>query len=131
MRPEDVLGRYLIAREDVSVYDYPNGARIGEIKKGNATAEVYSYVVRPGGQVWWLFDYTIPGQTPSGYWVLQKDGRFSISAAPGNVVVSPSELPGIDVFPDGASIKKYALWGGLALAAILLLRKWNGHGLGY
>lgn len=118
----DVLGRYLIAREDVPVYDLPNGTRIGEIKKGNSTAEVYSYVVR-NGQVWWQFDYTIPGQTPGAYYVLQKDGRFSLSAAPGNVAVTPSALPSIDVFPDASGIKKYAVWGGLALAAILLLRK--------
>jgi hypothetical protein len=118
----DVLGRYLIAREDVPVYDLPNGTRIGEIKKGNSTAEVYSYVVR-NGQVWWQFDYTIPGQTPGAYYVLQKDGRFSLSAAPGNVAVSPSTLPGVDVFPGADGIKKYAVWGGLALAAILLLRK--------
>jgi hypothetical protein len=118
----DVLGRYLIAREDVPVYDLPNGTRIGEIKKGNSTAEVYSYVVR-NGQVWWQFDYTIPGQTPGAYYVLQKDGRFSLSAAPGNVAVTPSSLPSIDVFPGADGIKKYAVWGGLALAAILLLRK--------
>ena len=118
----DVLGRYLIAREDVPVYDLPNGTRIGEIKKGNSTAEVYSYVVR-NGQVWWQFDYTIPGQTPGAYYVLQKDGRFSLSAAAGNVAVTPSSLPSIDVFPDASGIKKYAVWGGLALAAILLLRK--------
>jgi len=118
----DVLGRYLIAREDVPVYNLPNGTRIGEIKKGNSTAEVYSYVVR-NGQVWWQFDYTIPGQTPGAYYVLQKDGRFSLSAAPGNVAVSPSTLPDVDVFPGTDGIKKYAVWGGLALAAILLLRK--------
>ena len=118
----DVLGRYLIAREDVPVYDLPNGTRIGEIKKGNSTAEVYSYVVR-NGQVWWQFDYTIPGQTPGAYYVLQKDGGFSLSAAPGNVAVTPSSLPSIDVFPNANGIKKYAVWGGLALAAILLLRK--------
>ena len=118
----DVLGRYLIAREDVPVYDLPNGTRIGEIKKGNSTAEVYSYVVR-NGQVWWQFDYTIPGQTPGAYYVLQKDGRFSLSAVAGNVAVSPSTLPDVDVFPGADGIKKYAVWGGLALAAILLLRK--------
>jgi len=118
----DVLGRYLIAREDVPVYDLPNGTRIGEIKKGNSTAEVYSYVVR-NGQVWWQFDYTIPGQTPGAYYVLQKDGRFSLSAAPGNVAINPSTLPSIDVFPSAEGIKKYAVWGGLALVAILLLRK--------
>jgi hypothetical protein len=119
----DVLGRYLIALEDVPVYDIPNGTRIGEIKKGNSTAEVYSYVQRPGGQVWWQFDYTIPGQTPGAYYVLQKDGRFRLSSAAGNVNVTPSSLPGVDVFPNGMDIKKYAIYGGLALAALLLLKK--------
>lgn len=117
----DVIGRYLIALEDVPVYDLPNGTRIGEIKKGNSTAEVYSYVQRPGDQVWWQFDYTIPGQTPGAYYVLQKDGRFRLSAAAGNVLVTPSSLPSVDVFPQG--IKKYAIYGGLALLALLLLKK--------
>lgn len=123
MKPEDVVGRYLIAREDVPVYNYPNGTRIGEIKKGNSTAEVYSYLIKPGGIVWWQFDYTIPGQTPGAYWVLQKDGRFSISKAQGNVIVSPASLPSVDVFPGASGIRKYAVWGALGLAALLLLRK--------
>jgi hypothetical protein len=118
----DVLGRYLIALEDVPVYDLPNGTRIGEIKKGNSTAEVYSYVVR-NGQVWWQFDYTIPGQTPGAYYVMQKDGRFRLSQAAGNVNVIPSELPSVDVFPSGGDLKKYAVWGGLGLLAFLLLSR--------
>lgn len=115
----DVLGRYLIAKEDVPVYDLPNGTRIGEIKKGNSTAEVYSYVVR-NGEVWWVFDYTIPGQTPGAYYVLQKDGRFSLSSIPGNALVSPSILPEVDVFP-GAN--KLMIYGLLGLVAVLLIRK--------
>ena len=122
MTAADVLGRYLIAREDVPVYDFPNGTRIGTINRGNSTAEVYSFVQRPG-QVWWMFDYTIPGQTPGAYYVLQKDGRFSLSAAAGNVLVSPAGLPSVDVFPRGRDIKKFAIFGALGLAAILLLRK--------
>lgn len=115
----DVLGRYLIAREDVPVYDLPNGTRIGEIKKGNSTGEVYSYVVR-NGQVWWMFDYTIPGQAPGAYYVMQKDGRFSLSTAAGNVNVSPNILPSVDVMPD---MQKYLIWGGLGLLALLVLKK--------
>jgi len=118
----DVLGRYLIALEDVPVYDLPNGTRIGEIKRGNSTSEVYSYVVR-NGQVWWQFDYTIPGQTPGAYYVMQKDGRFRLSQAAGNVNVNPSELPSVDVFPSGGDLKKYAVWGGLGLLAFLLLSR--------
>jgi hypothetical protein len=114
----DVLGRYLIALEDVPVYDLPNGTRIGEIKKGSSTSEVFSYVQR-GNDVWWAFDYTIPGQTPGSYYVLHKPGRFKLSTAPGNVLVTPSTLPSIDVFPT----KDWLLYGGLGLAALLLLTR--------
>jgi hypothetical protein len=69
-----------------------------------------------------MFDYTIPGQTPGAYYVLQKDGRFTLSAAAGNVLVRPSSLPSVDVFPAGG-IKKYALFGALGLLALLILKK--------
>jgi len=117
-----VVGRYLIAREDVPVYDFPNGTIIGTINKGNSTAEVYSYVQRPG-QVWFMFDYTIPGTTPGAYYVLAKDGRFSLSTAPGNVIVTPSSLPGVDVFPAGSQLKTFALYGIIGVLALLLLKK--------
>jgi hypothetical protein len=122
MNADDAIGRYLIAREDVPVYNYPNGTRIGTINKGNSTAEVYSYVTRPG-QVWFMFDYTIPGTTPGAYYVLAKDGRFSLSTAAGNVIVSPASLPSVDVFPAGSQLKKYAIFGVLGLLALLILKK--------
>jgi len=122
LKADDVVGRYLIALEDVPVYNYPNGTRIGTINKGNSTAEVYSYVRRPG-QVWFMFDYTIPGTTPGAYYVLDKDGRFSLSTAAGNVIVSPASLPSVDVFPAGSQLKKYAIFGVLGLLALLILKK--------
>jgi len=122
MKPEDVVGRYLIAREDVPVYNYPNGTRIGTINKGNSTAEVYSYILKPG-QVWFMFDYTIPGTTPGAYYVLDKENRFRLSQAQGNVIVSPSSLPSVDVFPKTSNISKYVVFGALGLAVLLLLRK--------
>jgi len=122
MKPEDVVGRYLIALEDVPVYNYPNGTRIGTINKGNSTAEVYSYILKPG-QVWFMFDYTIPGTTPGAYYVLDKENRFRLSQAQGNVIVSPSSLPSVDVFPKTSNISKYVVFGALGLAVLLLLRK--------
>jgi hypothetical protein len=123
LKASDVLGRYLIAQEDVPVYDLPNGTRIGEIKKGNSTAEVFSYVQR-GNDVWWAFDYTVPGKTPGSYYVLHKPNRFKLSAARGNVIVTPASLPSVDVFPKaGFDLKKYAVWGGLGLLALLVLKK--------
>ena len=124
----DVIGRYLIAKKDVPVYDGPFGTRIGTIKKGNSTSEVYSYLVRQG-QVFWVFDYTIPGQTPSAYYALQSPDAFTLSNVPGNVVIAPNVLPSVDVFPS-AGIKKYAIFGALGLLALLILKKWNfGRGL--
>ena len=119
----DVIGRYLIAKKDVPVYDGPFGTRIGTIKKGNSTSEVYSYLVRQG-QVFWVFDYTIPGQTPSAYYALQSPDAFTLSNVPGNVVIAPNVLPSVDVFPS-AGIKKYAIFGALGLLALLILKKWN------
>ena len=121
MTADDAIGRYLIAREDVPVYNYPNGTRIGTINKGNSTAEVYSYVRRPG-QVWFMFDYTIPGQTPGAYYALQSPDAFSLSSVPGNVAIAPNVLPSVDVFPAG-SIKKYAIFGALGLLALFILKK--------
>ncbi len=120
MTAADVLGRYLIAKENVPVYDLPNGTRIGEIKKGNSTAEVYSYVVR-NGQVWWVFDYTIPGQTPGAYYVMHTPTRFSLSTVPGNVSVQTAQLSPVDVFPK-MKVGNLLPWG-IGLAAILLLTR--------
>jgi hypothetical protein len=122
LKADDVVGRYLIALEDVPVYNYPNGTRIGTINKGNSTAEVYSYILKPG-QVWFMFDYTIPGTTPGAYYVLDKENRFRLSNAAGNVIVSPASLPSVDVFPAGSQLKKYAIFGVLGLLALLILKK--------
>jgi hypothetical protein len=118
----DVVGRYLIAKKDVPVYDGPFGTRIGTIKKGNSTAEVYSYIVRQG-QVFWVFDYTVPGQTPSAYYALQSPDAFSLSSVPGNVVIAPNVLPSVDVFPSGGQLKTIVLYGIIGLLALRLLKK--------
>jgi hypothetical protein len=123
MRPEDVVGRYLIAKKDVPIYNYPFGTRIGTIKKGNSTPEVYSFLVKQN-QVFWSFDYTIPGQTPSSYYALASPDAFSLSTIPGNVVIAPNVLPSVDVFPKGGDkIKTFALYGIIGVLALLLLKK--------
>jgi hypothetical protein len=53
--------------------------------------------------------------------VLHKPGRFRLSSAAGNVLVTPSSLPSVDVFPKGA--KSWFVYGGLGLAALLLLTR--------
>ena len=120
---DKVVGRYLIARKDVPVYNNPFGTRIGTIKKGNSTAEVWSYLERQGA-LFWVFDYTVPGQTPSAYYALHRPDAFSLSTVPGNVVISPNVLDSVDVFPSGGGkIKTFALYGIIGVLALLLLKK--------
>jgi hypothetical protein len=52
---------------------------------------------------------------------MQKDGRFSLSTAPGNVAVSANVLPSVDVFP-GPS-KNMLIYGALGLAALLIITR--------
>ena len=122
LTPGNVLGRYLIAKKDVPIYDSPFGTRIGTIKKGNSTAEVYSFLVRQG-QRFWMFDYTIPGQTPGAYYALDSPDNFSLSSVPGNVVIAPNVLPSVDVFPKSSQLKTFALYGIIGVLALLLLKK--------
>ena len=76
-----VVGRQLIARKDNPVYSSPGGLPIGLIVTGNATAPVFSFIER-NGVVWWMFDYTIPGQTPGAYYVKQEPGAWKLSINP-------------------------------------------------
>jgi len=122
LTPDNVLGRYLIAKKDVPIYNSPFGTRIGTIKKGNSTPEVYSFLVRQG-QTFWMFDYTIPGQTPGAYYALASPDNFSLSNVPGNVVIAPNVLPSVDVFPKGSQLKTFALYGIIGVLALLLLKK--------
>jgi hypothetical protein len=56
--------------------------------------------------------------------VLDKEGRFRISQAPGNAAINPSSLPSVDVFPKGGDkIKTFALYGIIGVLALLLLKK--------
>ena len=82
MKASDVIGKYLIAEQDVPVTNYPNGQQIGVVRKGTVVGEVYSYVQR-GNDIFWQFDYTIPGQTPGAYWALHKPSYWKLSTTAG------------------------------------------------
>jgi len=69
-KPDDFLGGKLFARQNVIIYDRPNGNIIEMKKAGDEIGTIYSYVLRDGS-VWWNID----GKNYSGF-VLHQKGIF-------------------------------------------------------
>lgn len=117
----DVIGRVLVAEKDAFVYDMPGGTVIGQIKKGHHTAPIYSWV-ESNGVVYWMFDYTIPGQTPGAYYVAHSADRWDLLPidAQINPEITVSTLPSVDVFP--SSFPKWIVFPGAVIAAVMLYR---------
>lgn len=115
MTAADVIGKYLIAEQDVKVYAYPGGPALGVVQKGLVVGPVYSWVEK-NGVLYWAFDYTIPGNPPSSYYAPHSPANWKLSTTGqgGDSVVSVS--PAID-------IPTWAYWAGAGVLAVLLLRK--------
>lgn len=77
MIASEVIGKYLLARRNCPTYDRPGGNVIGELQKGIVYGPVYSYVEKDG-KVFWMFDYSIPGQAPGAFYVQHKPGAFKV-----------------------------------------------------
>lgn len=64
---DKIIGKSLIAKRKVLVYDLPDGKVYGEVKPNGFVGQVYSYVVRPSG-IWW--------QLVGGKYVKHETGAF-------------------------------------------------------
>lgn len=100
MTADKVVGKVLIAKRNNNVYDSPGGSVIGVINNGSATAPIYSYLQGNDGSVWWMFDYTIPGQMPGAYYVKHSATDWKIGAmGESNIEVNTSLFGGNDDDP--------------------------------
>ena len=77
MNANEVIGKYLLAKRDCKIYDRPGGTVIGNLTKGIVYGPVYSYVEKDG-QIFWMFDYSLPGQAPGAWYVKHIVGAFTI-----------------------------------------------------
>lgn len=66
MTANDIIGKYLIAKQDRPLFAFPGGSQIGVVQKGLVVGPVYSWVLF-NNRLFWQFDYTIPGNVPSAY----------------------------------------------------------------
>ena len=127
MKPSDVLDKSLQALKDVKVQTAPaedGGKVIGYLRKGMVSPPVWSYLVR-GKKVYWVFDYSIPGGPQNSYVVLHASDRFKL-IQPWAVTKYQLDTGSTkDAIPDTGGffddIKKVALYGGLGLAALLII----------
>lgn len=127
MTATDVLDKSLQALQDVKVQTAPaedGGKVIGYLRKGMVSPPVWSYLVR-GDKVYWVFDYSIPGGAQNSFVVLHKPGRFKLIQPWAVTKYQIDTSSTKDATPDTGGffddIKKVALYGGLGLAALLIL----------
>lgn len=90
MTADDVIGSCLIAKSVTNIRETPslNGKIVGTITPGQIVGPIYSWVERDG-YVWWMFDYTIPGNTPGAYYVAHRSTAFKLT----NCVTSQNLVP--------------------------------------
>ena len=60
MTANDVIGKYLIAEQNVPLFAFPGGSQIGMVNTGLVVGPVYSWIEK-NNKLYWQFDYTIPG----------------------------------------------------------------------
>jgi hypothetical protein len=113
MTAADVIGKYLIAEKDVPIVSFPGSSPIGVVQKGLVVGPVYSWIEK-NGKLYWLFDYTIPGQAPGAFYAEHRPEfwKLSTTGAGGtaNVTITPGGIP------------KWAVPAGLAVLALVLLK---------
>lgn len=120
MTADDVIGKLLIAEQDVPLRQYASSSApvVGVVTNGSSFGPVYSWIQKPNGDIWWQFDYTIPGNAPGSYWAKHDPAKLKLGTTPSgdsaNVNVDYSLLKNVPTWA-------WYLGGGLLL--ISLIRK--------
>jgi hypothetical protein len=115
MTAADVIGKYLIAEKDVPIVSFPGSSHIGVVQKGLVVGPVYSWIEK-NNKLYWVFDYTIPGQAPGSYYAEHRPEFWKLSATGQGGSSSTSITPAI-------KIPAWAYIAGAGVLAVLLLRK--------
>ena len=119
MTADEVIGKLLIAEQDVPLYKYASAAApvVGVVTKGSSFGPVYSWIQK-NGQLYWMFDYTIPGNPPGAYYAKHDPAKLKLGTAPSG------EPPQTNVnysLVDGIPTWMWYVGGGLLL--LNLIRK--------
>jgi hypothetical protein len=117
MTADEVIGRNLIAEKDVPLFKYASPAApvVGIVPKGNSFGPVYSYLNKPDG-IYWMFDYTIPGNPPGAYYAKHDPAKLKLGLTPSG------EPPAVNVKYNIGGIPSWVLYvvgGGLLLLNLL------------
>ena len=126
MNANDVMGKCLIAKQTVNVRSNASltSSVIGQVSVNQVIGPVYSWVEKDG-YVWWMVDYSIPGQSPGAYWVAQLPGAWKLTECSGarldgSTFESNKEDKDVNILETGL---KFFQWAIIAVVGILIFKK--------
>jgi len=123
MNANDVIGKCLEAKQTINIRKRASLSSevIGQVAPGQIVGPVYSWVERDG-YIWWMFDYTIPGNAPGAYWVAQVPGGFKLRDCMGS-----TESVNVNKKDDDVNILETSLrwfqWAIIGVVGILIFKK--------
>jgi hypothetical protein len=115
MTADDIINKFLIAKQDRPIFAFPGGSQIGVVKKGLVVGPVYSWIEK-NNKLYWQFDYTIPGNAPGSYYAEHRPEYWKLSttsAGAGTAITIPNTA---------SLIPKWALPVSLGALALFLFK---------
>lgn len=127
MLASEVIGKYVEPKKEIVYYDRPEGNVLGQLQKGVIYGPVYSYVEK-NGQIYWMFDYTLPGKTPGAWYIKHETGTMllrgdSSGTGTGAGDILQGELPEVENSPLSEVMKMLKRFWWLALIVVVILTK--------
>jgi hypothetical protein len=123
MLASEVIGKYVEPKESIVYYDRPEGNVLGQLQRGIIYGPVYSYIEK-NGQLYWMFDYTLPGKTPGAWYIKHKKDTMLLRAdttgtGTGGDNVIAGELPDIKNSPISELVKNLKRFGWLVALVVI------------
>jgi hypothetical protein len=118
---DKVIGQYLKPKRSLPVYEPSLQNIIGSVNPGQIYGPVYSWLERDG-QVYWMFDISIPGQTPGAWYIKHEKDAFELVNEGGSDLLGYGGLlDEVTITPKSQILKFIKLYGVIAGLIVLLV----------
>lgn len=118
---DKVVGQYIKPKISMPVYDSALQNIIGSVNPGQIYGPVYSWLERDGN-VYWMFDISIPGQTPGAWFLKHEKGAYELVNEGGSDLLGYGGLlDEVKITPKSQLLKFIKLYGIIAGLVVLLV----------